>query len=239
VKPFVEFYLEPEILKQFSLSHPEAYLDLTPRIGMDEAGKGDFFGPLCVAALYSDGEGIKNLLEWGIKDSKTLSDETILNLATKIRATYPHTVIRLFPLKYNELYARFRNLNRLLAWAHTAALKNVSEKTECHKAIIDQFAKEGVMSSALKQNHLDIDLQQRVGGESDLVVAGASILARAGFVEGLEQLSQEIQKKLPKGAAKQVIETGIILVKDYGPDILNKIAKIHFKTKNEILSHIN
>ena len=51
--PFIEFYLEPEILKEFRFSHPEAHVDQTPHIGMDEAGKGDFFGPLCISALYS------------------------------------------------------------------------------------------------------------------------------------------------------------------------------------------
>src|ERR1700730_9538190 len=50
---FIEFYLEPEILQEFQFSHPEAHLDTTPHIGMDEAGKGDFFGPLCVAAVFA------------------------------------------------------------------------------------------------------------------------------------------------------------------------------------------
>ena len=239
MQPFIEFYLEPEILKEFRFSHPEAHLDLIPHIGLDEAGKGDFFGPLCIGAVYSNEEGIKNLQQLGVKDSKRLSDETILKLAKKIRAAYPHRIIRLFPLKYNELYARFHNLNRMLGWAHTAALKDLSEQTGCRKAIVDQFAKKELMHSALKQKHLDIDLEQRVGGESDLVVAAASILARAGFVEGLELLGQEIEATLPKGASNGVVEEGTKLVRKYGPDILNKIAKIHFKTKNEILARIS
>lgn len=233
---FIEFYLEPEILQEFRYSHPEAHLDIVPHIGLDEAGKGDFFGPLCIGAVYADAEGIKKLLQIGVKDSKKLSDDTILKIAAKIRAEYVHVSIRLFPLKYNELYARFKNLNRMLAWAHTAALKDLSEKTQCKRAIIDQFAKEGVMEAALRQKHQEVHLEQRVGGESDLVVAAASILARADFVKGIEQLSEEIGHPLPKGASKAVFNAGLSLVRKYGPDILNKVAKVHFKTKDEILA---
>lgn len=232
--PFIEFYLEPEILKDFKFSHPTADLDLTPRIGMDEAGKGDFFGPLCVAALYSDGEGIQNLQQMGVKDSKRFSDDAVLKLARKIRAAYPHTVIRLFPKKYNELYGKFKNLNRLLGWAHTAALADLSDKTGCKKAILDQFADKHVVENALKQKKLVIDLEQRVRGEADLVVAAASILARAAFLEGLEQLSQEVGVPLPKGASDIVVKAAQKLVAKLGADVLDKVAKTHFKTRGQI-----
>jgi ribonuclease HIII len=236
LRSFIEFYLEPEILKEFRFSHPEAHLDRTPRIGMDEAGKGDFFGPLCVAAVYADAEGIKNLHQWGVKDSKAFSDAAILKLAGNIRTATLHTVIRLFPLKYNELYARFKNLNRMLSWAHVTALQEVSANTDCRKAILDQFAKEEMMLDLLRQKHLDFDLEQRVRGEADLIVAAASILARAGFLQGLAQLSQEVGCSLPKGAGPGVVEVGIQLVRKQGPDILSKVAKLHFKTKDEILA---
>lgn len=236
---FIEFYLEPEILNTFKFTHPEANLDLTPRIGMDEAGKGDFFGPLCICALYADGEGIRKLLEMGVKDSKRFSDESILKLARKIRAGYSYTVIRLFPSKYNELYARFKNLNRLLAWAHASALGDLSQKTGCKKAILDQFANERVVESALKQKRVEIHLEQRVRGEEDPVVAAASILARAGFIEGIETLSQEIGFPLPKGASGAVLSAGVKLVSQRGPEVLDKVAKTHFKTKGEILARVS
>ncbi len=235
MQAFIEFYLEPEILKEFRFSHPQTGLDLTPRIGMDEAGKGDFFGPLCVAALYADGDGILKLQQMGVKDSKQFSDESILKLAKKIRAAYPYTVIRLFPQKYNELYGKFKNLNRLLGWAHSAALGDLSQKTQCRKAILDQFASKHVVETALKQKKLDIDLEQRVRGEEDLVVAAASILARAGFLEGLEMLSQEYSMKLPKGASHAVVQMGRKLVAKFDASILEKVAKIHFKTTDQVL----
>lgn len=235
---FIEFYLEPQILEEFRYSHPKAHLDITPHIGMDEAGKGDFFGPLCIGAVYADSAGIHQLHQMGVKDSKRFSDESILKLARSIRAAYPYTVIRLFPLKYNELYARFKNLNRLLAWAHAAALGDLSAKTHCRKAILDQFAEKQVVETALKQKKIDIDLDQRVRGEEDLVVAAASILARAGFLEGLNTLSEEVGLTLPKGASQAVLEAGIQLVKTKGAAVLEKVSKIHFKTKNEILARV-
>ena len=239
MQPFIEFYLEPEVLQDFKFSHPEVHLDKTARIGMDEAGKGDFFGPLCVAALYAEGEGIAELLKLGVKDSKQISDEPILKLARKIRAQFPHCIIRLFPQKYNELYGRFKNLNRLLAWAHAAAVAEVSQKTQCRKAILDQFTERPIVQEMLKAKHIEIDLEQRVRAEEDVVVAAASVLARAAFLEGLETLSQEIGTTLPKGASNQVVLTGIKLVKQHGPEVLEKVGKSHFKTKGDILARIS
>jgi ribonuclease HIII len=239
MQEFIEFYLEPEILKQFQFSHPEAHLNLTPHIGLDEAGKGDYFGPLCIGAVYADGSGIQKLHQMGVKDSKRFSDESILKLARKIRAAYPYVIIRLFPQKYNELYARFKNLNRLLGWAHAAALGDLSEKTQCKKALLDQFAEKSIVETALKQKRIEVDLEQKTHGEEDLVVAAASILARAGFLEGLEKLSEEYGLSIPKGAAPIVIDMGLKLVEKFGQEVLEKVAKTHFKTTNEILSRLS
>ncbi|MES2274247.1 MAG: ribonuclease HIII [Chlamydiota bacterium] len=235
MQSFIEFYLEPEILCEFRFSHPEAHLDLTPHIGMDEAGKGDFFGPLCVAAVYADGPGIKQLLQMNVRDSKRIGDDSILKMAKLIRASFPYTVIRLFPEKYNELYRKFKNLNRLLGWAHTAALGDVVEKTGCKQALLDQFAEKYLMENAIKQKKLDVHLEQKVHGEEDLVVAAASILARSAFLEGMARLSDEYAIELPKGAARIVIETGKKLVVKFGKDVLEKVAKTHFKTMSEIV----
>ncbi len=235
---FIEFYLEPEVLNEFKFSHPDVDLDLSARIGLDEAGKGDFFGPLCIGGVYADEDGIRKLRELGVRDSKRFSDESILKLARKIRAAFPYTVIRLFPQKYNELYGRFKNLNRLLAWAHASALGDLSQKTGCKKAILDQFADRKVAEQALQQKRIEVELIQRVRGEADPVVAAASILARAGFLEGMETLSQEIGSVLPKGAGKPVLTAGVKLVVKHGPDVLEKVAKTHFKTKGEILARV-
>ena len=232
--PFIEFYLEPEILQQFKFTHPIAGVDVRPRIGMDEAGKGDFFGPLCVAGLYADKEGIQKLLEWGVRDSKRMNDASILKLAQKIRSSFSYTVIRLFPLKYNELYGKFKNLNRLLGWAHVAALGDLSAKTGCKEAILDQFADQSVVNRMLQQKKLDVHLEQKVRGEEDLVVAGASILARAAFVEGMQKMAEEYGMEFPKGASAAVKLAAKEAVQKFGADVLAKVAKMHFKTAKEL-----
>ncbi len=232
---FLSFYLEPEILQSLEFTHPEIALDLTPRIGVDEAGKGDFFGPLCIAALYASEQGVKQLLSLGVRDSKKLGDKTVLSLASKIRPLFPHSIVRLFPSKYNELYARFGNLNRLLAWGHATAIEELVERSGCHTIIIDQFGAESLVETALKQKKLSVNLTQRHHGEADLVVAGASILARAAFLQGLEELGKNQGVELPKGASKQVVEAGRRLVANHGEGILQNVAKVHFKTYQECL----
>lgn len=229
---FIEFYLEPEILKNFSYSHPDVDLDLTPRIGMDEAGKGDFFGPLCVASLYADEKGIEKIQKLKIKDSKKLSDKKVREIARTLKKEFSCTIIRLFPKKYNELYARFKNLNRLLAWAHAAALLETSSKTGCKKAILDQFVSERLVEQFLEQKKVVLDLEQRVRAEEDLVVAAASILARNAFLEGMDRLSEECGFPLPKGAGAQVKLAAQKLLKEN--QSLEQFAKTHFKTAKEL-----
>ncbi|KPK31856.1 MAG: ribonuclease HIII [Chlamydiae bacterium SM23_39] len=234
---FIEFYLEPQILKSFEYTHPELYTDMTPRIGVDEAGKGDFFGPLCIASLYTDDVGIKKLISLGIKDSKKLTDNSILNISKKLRKDFQYSFVTIYPEKYNNLYKKFKNLNLLLGWAHSLAIYNLFQKTSCKNVIIDQFAKKSIVSSFISKKNLKIDLRQEHKAESDIVVAAASIIARSLFLEGLAKLSEKINYKLPKGASSKVIDSGVFLVNKHGKDILNKISKIHFKTYQEILKN--
>lgn len=239
---FISFYLEPEILKTFSYSYPEAKTHdisahtLTAHIGVDEAGKGDFFGPLCIAGVQANEEQIKELLTMGVQDSKKLSDKTILQLSRRIKDKLPHAIVRLFPKKYNELYANFHNLNRLLAWGHATAIAELYAKTGCKKVLIDQFSTENLVQKALLQKKLELDLTQRTHAEDDPVVAAASVLARAAFVEGIDLLSAEAGMTLPKGASPRVKEAGRQLVSKHGPQILETYAKIHFKTRDEIVN---
>lgn len=232
---FIHFYLETEILKSLAYSHPEPAADLIAHIGIDESGKGDFFGPLCIAGVYADVAMIKELLSLGVKDSKTLSDTHVLALKGKIQKVCPHSIVRISPKKYNELYAKFRNLNHLLGWGHATAITELVEKTGCHEVIIDQFADESVVASALEKKQLQCHLTQKHKAESDPVVAAASILARGAFLDGLKHLSEKMGISLPKGASKQVIAIGKALVSKWGEEVLQEVAKLHFKTREEVL----
>ncbi|MCH9613639.1 MAG: Ribonuclease HIII [Chlamydiia bacterium] len=232
---FIRFYLEPNILGNLSYSHPELDQNLSPHIGSDEAGKGDFFGPLVIASMYCDEPAIKALLKLGIMDSKRMSDDKIVKLAIKLKA-YPHSIIRLYPTKYNELYGKFKNLNRLMAWAHAAAMSEVVEKTGCKDVLLDKFADDALVENQIERKGLAINLTQRVRAEEDIVVAGASILARAAFVDGIDKLSKEMKIELPKGASGRVVEAGRKLVAMYSPDVLSKVGKLHFKTREDILT---
>lgn len=230
---FIRYYLEPEILHSLQYSYPAIDIDLTPRIGVDEAGKGDFFGPLCVGALFADENGIKRLIEMGIKDSKKLKDSTIAKLAQTIKREFKHKVIIINPQKYNELYAKFGNLNTLLAWGHATAIDHLSKDSGCNNVIIDKFANEYVVASAVKRKALDIHLTQVHKGENDPVVAGASILARDAFVEALDRFEKHYNFIFPKGASSAVIQAKKNFIQQFSESALPSVAKMHFKTAQQ------
>lgn len=232
---FIAYYLEPEILKNVSYTYPEVGKDMSARIGLDEAGKGDFFGPLCIAGVYAPEGTVPGLLKMGVRDSKKISDAEILVLSRKIKDAFPHKILRLYPETYNKLYSKFHNLNRMLAWSHATVLEELSRATECKKAILDQFADESVMQGFLKSKQLDVDLTQRFRGEEDPVVAAASILARAAFLEGLAYLTEKFKVLLPKGASSIVVTAGKKAVENHGPEILPFVSKSHFKTSQVVL----
>jgi ribonuclease HIII len=232
---FITYYLEPEILKSFAYSYPVQESDFAPHIGVDEAGKGDFFGPLCIAAVYADQAMIEKLLSFGIKDSKKITDAKIHVMSKKIKELCPHAIVMLYPKRYNELYESFKNLNSLLAWGHATAIAEVSTKTQCKEVLVDQFANERVLLNALKQKKTEVHLSQRPRAEEDPVVASASILARSAFLNGLQTLGDKIDTVLPKGANSGVIQIGKSLLAKHGIEIFSSIGKLHFKTYQDIV----
>ncbi|HRW58614.1 MAG TPA: ribonuclease HIII [Chlamydiales bacterium] len=232
---FIEFYLEPNILESFEYSHPESEKDLSEHIGVDEAGKGDFFGPLCIAGVFATPAQIKELMNIGVKDSKRFSDSKILKMSPQIKKIATHQLIRIFPKKYNELYAKFKNLNSLLGWGHATVIYELYKKTNSPKALIDQFASKHVVEKALMKKKIPIQLEQKHKGEEDVVVAAASIIARAAFLEGMEALSKEFDIPLPKGASKEVEKTAKKILAKQGINTLDAVSKTHFKTYKEII----
>lgn len=210
-------------------------LEIDTWIGTDESGKGDFFGPLVIAAVLVDRQKAKDLRAMGVKDSKKLSDSTIEKLSQFIRPAYIHSVVAIGPEKYNQLYERMKNLNRILAWGHARVIENILAQADCRRAITDQFGDERFVRNALMGKGKALKLEQRPGAEEDIAVAAASILARAEFVRRLNKISEEIGYHLPKGASPEVERAGRALVQREGDDILKKVAKVHFKTTKAIL----
>jgi ribonuclease HIII len=210
------------------------------RIGIDESGKGDYFGPLVIAAVFVDAttQGELRLME--VRDSKKISDGRVLEMAIDIKTICPHSVIAIGPQKYNELYAKIKNLNRLLAWGHAKALETLLERgITCERAISDQFGDERLILNVLQEKGRKITLEQRPRAESDLAVAAASILARAEFLIRIKRLSSEVGTTLPKGASPAVELAAKMVVKKHGQDRLGTIAKLHFKTTKAVLAKLS
>ena len=238
---FVEFVLEPEILKEARLGY-EAVLDpelLLPRFGVDESGKGDFFGPLCVAGAYINASVVNAWKDAGVRDSKMIgSDRRIKELAELIRDT-PGCVTTVVPIgneAYNRLQFKMKSVNSLLAWGHARVIENLMlQKHRMNpppvRAISDQFAaNKDVVAKAMMSLGREIELVQKHRAEADLAVAAASILARNEFVTRLGAMEKQYGMLLPKGASAAVDAAAKEFVSRFGAESLPKVAKMHFRT---------
>lgn len=207
-------------------------------IGTDESGKGDYFGPLVIAGFYGPDDQESVLRELGVRDSKALSDKRIGEIAASLQAGYVHSVVAVGPEKYNELYEKFRNLNKLLAWGHARVIENILGTVDCAQAVTDQFGDERFVLNALMQKGKRIELVQRPRGEEDVAVAAASILARAEFVRRLQALSREWGVDLHKGAGPPVEAAAEAFLRRHGAAALPQVAKMHFKITERVLRRL-
>lgn len=202
------------------------------RIGVDESGKGDYFGPLVIAACLVGPQHEDALA--GVKDSKTLSDKRALELAAVIRENCPHSVAALMPPKYNDAHAKMKNLNRILERGHSRVIENVLAVEACGLVISDQFANPAGLKRVLGEKGQKVELVSMVRAERDLAVAAASVLARAEFLIRLRELGEEAGMELPKGAGPPVLAAGRKLVQLLGKEQLGQYAKLHFKTTQQL-----
>lgn len=213
-----------------------------PVIGSDESGKGDYFGSLVSACIYVDEKIANQLASFGVRDSKALSDNKVLEIARDIRRTCQDkfVVVEISPERYNQIYTQLENekksLNDLLAWTHAKAIEELLSKVDCKIAIIDQFADENLLLEKLQEQGQKLKIIQAHRAESHIAVAAASILARERFIKKLDKLGKQYHAQLPKGCSKEVVSVARQLVEKNGSEILEKIAKVHFKTTKEVLS---
>ena len=188
-----------------------------------------------IAAVFVDATTQGELALMEVRDSKKISDGRILEMAPDIHTICPHSVIAIGPQQYNELYAKIRNLNRLLAWGHAKALETLLERVSCERAISDQFGDERLILNAFQEKGRTMVLEQRTKAESDIAVAAASILARAEFLMRLKRLSDEVGTALPKGASPAVELAARMVMKKHGEPRLATVAKEEFKTTKAVL----
>ena len=227
-------------------SPPPPELDeRTPHVGTDEAGKGDYFGPLVCAAVYVDARTAVALRSLGVKDSKKLSDPVIRRLASEVRRITGrgHKVTSIPPRRFNELYQEFRtegkNLNTLLAWGHTRSIESLLEAGfNPQYAIIDKFADARYIEQKLLADtrRRDLDIKQYIKAESDIAVAAASVLARSAFLEWLERNAEPNRDAWPRGASAHVVDVARSVVARLGRDALTDLVKLNFRTTEAVLA---
>jgi ribonuclease HIII len=237
---------KPRPAGQSASAAAEAPPETEPHIGTDEAGKGDFFGPLVTAGVYVDEKAAQLLRALGVRDSKLVSDRELRVLASNIRDVVEEekrAVITVAPKRYNQLYRQMRsegkNLNTLLAWAHTRAIEDlIGHGLRPTFILSDQFGdKRYIESRLLVDTRLSgVPVIQMHRAEADVAVAAASILARDAFLRWLDQAGKTLGLTVPKGASPKVIETGRLLVSRIGADGLKDYAKVSFKTMEKVLA---
>ncbi|MCX7868742.1 MAG: ribonuclease HIII [Terrimicrobiaceae bacterium] len=236
---FVRYLLEPRILGEARLDYEELHnpAAFEPHFGIDESGKGDFFGPLVIAGVFTDRSLAQKFRELGVADSKRItSDARVRALASAIRKSRaPHELVVISPARYNELMAEFGNLNRLLAWGHARVIENLAARCPgCPRALSDKFADVRVLARALMERGRQLELEQRTKAESDYAVAAASILAREAFIDWLEKGAAP--RVLPRGVSAAVKQMAREIVREGGREALARVAKMHFRTAAEVLT---
>ncbi len=202
-------------------------------IGTDESGKGDFFGPLVIAGVFVDKETKKKLEGIGVKDSKQIAHASIKKLADNIKiisGQNSFNVVVINPPRYNELYEKFGNLNRLLAWGHARVLENILTNREATAAVSDKFGDERLILNSLQEKGKKLELHQFHKAEKYTAVAAASILARDRFNDWFVMKQKELNIDLPKGASGKVTEIARKINSEFGNDFLSQLIKTHFKT---------
>ncbi len=240
IEDFVTFELEPKILGEARLGYEEVHRPemFQPHFGIDESGKGDFFGPLVIAGVFTDRAITHGFLENGIQDSKRIGSDARIRALSKLIRTTPGVVfdvVLIGPERYNELYEKFANLNRLLGWGHARVIENLlAKRPDCPRALSDKFADPQVIEKALLERGRQIQLEQRTRAEADVAVAAASILAREAFIDWLERTGNRLGRQLSRGVSASVKEAAQEIVEREGAEALRRYAKTHFRTAHEI-----
>lgn len=203
-------------------------------IGSDEVGTGDYFGPITVVATYVDKEQIPLLIKLGVKDSKNLSDDKIIQIAKKIKDIVTYSLLVLHNEKYNQLQKGGMSQGKMKALLHNQAIHHVLEKISPKKPdgiLIDQFVKKELYFQYLEETNVrykELAYFHTQAENLHVAVACASILARYAFIQHMDLLSQKAGFSIPKGAGTGVDEAAARLIKEKGSEVLPFFVKLHF-----------
>lgn len=206
-------------------------------VGSDEVGTGDYFGPIVVTASYVKKEDITFLEELGVRDSKKLTDQKILEVVPKIIKKIPHETVIYTNEEYNK-HLKY-NMNKIKAILHNRAILNLLKKGNYNydKVIIDQFCYPKNYFAYLKES---TNVFRKItfttkAEDKCLSVACSSLISRYIFIKEMDEISKKINEKVPKGAGAMVDEFAKKIVEKHGQSILSKIAKLNFKNTQKIL----
>lgn len=208
--------------------------------GSDESGKGDFFGPLVVAAVACNEKSAAQLFNLGVKDCKIVSDKDVLALNAKIRAAaLGFSVLALTPKMYNYRYSQLKaagqNLNHLLSSGHAAALCSVLDKCpQCGSVLVDRFAAHNDITQRIHTKYPAVSVVQLPKAEADIAVAAASVLARAEFLRIMADLEVQAGIHLPKGGGEAATDCARLLAEKFGKENLGNFVKLHFANYKRI-----
>ena len=204
-------------------------------IGSDEVGTGDYFGPIIVTASFVDIKKKSFLYELGVRDSKKINDEKIMSIAPTLIKEFPHITYILTPSDYNRL--GITNMNKVKAILHNKVLCALKEKNYNYdKIVVDQFCYpvkyyEHIKATPNKVTNITFTTHAE---DKCLSVAVSSIISRYIFIKEMEKLTKEMNMNIPKGAGTNVDEVGVKIVKQYGINKLNELAKLNFKNTEKI-----
>ena len=251
---FVTFQLEPQGVVPVALGYekvlqPELF---SAHAGSDESGKGDYFGPLVVCCAFTDERLSDEMLKLGVRDCKQMTDKAVLSVGARLRALLGpdgYAVVKLGPAAYNRLYAKMRNINRMLAWAHGTAIEELlTKRPGLKRVVVDQFAPtEATIQRALKPLGRAARVEQRHKAERDIAVAAASVIARELFMRACEEMgkdcfglaaeAQDAAARIPLGSSDpRVRELAEEMVRKNGPVWLMNHCKAHFQTTDKVLA---
>lgn len=208
-----------------------------PQAGSDEVGTGDFFGPVCVCGCLITSQVNEQLKDYHIVDSKQLTDDTIRTMAIGLKNIVPHSLVILEPVRYNTVIAT-NNMNRIKARLHNQCYLNLKNKGYQlpQLIVIDQFCAEDLYYRYLQEEKeviSNIHFQPRAEN-SFLAVGCGAILARAAFIDWMEQAEKKWKMPLPKGAGLAVDEAAKTFIATYGKEEFSQIAKLNFKNSQRL-----